>query len=92
LSTGFFCKLCYHIAKAEKQMYTYDPECLARHVVYINPNVDDPRGTRKRLYFRESYRYLSSNPAHSVELVFCNDRTAYYRTITMTTATVDNAL
>lgn len=90
LDPGFFKKLQSDIDKAKNQMYAYDQCGTTARLVYINLRFDDFLAQCKEDYFRQIDEYLSENPVTAVNLVFSNDRTAFYKPLSMANATVDN--
>lgn len=90
LERGFFNKLRSQIATAKSQMAGNDSSGEAREIVYVNIRFDDFLAEFKHLYFQQIDQYLVATAFSKIELVFRNDRTPFYRPLTMTAATVDN--
>jgi hypothetical protein len=90
LTDQFLKKLSSTIDGAKNQLQSHDPERKARHLIYLNINFDDFFAECKEQYFSEIDGYLSNAPVAAVEIIICNDHTAYYKRLQMIHAKVDN--
>jgi hypothetical protein len=90
LEQGFFGKLKSHIEKAKAQMRAYDHAGKARYCVYFNLCFDDFFGEYKEEYFQQIDQYFSQNPTAGIEVVVHNERSAFHKALTLTTAAVVN--
>jgi hypothetical protein len=88
---GFLKKLRATVETARLQMLAYDPVGAAVHVVYLNVVFDDFLAERKEAYFQQIDEYLATAPVLGIQLVICNDHTAFYKSLQMHSADVDNA-
>ena len=91
LTPEFLKKLRATLMVAKQQMLAYDPQDAAIHYVYLNVSFDDFFAVRKEAYFEQIDEYIADEPVTSIQLVVCNDYTAYYKPLQMRNAVVDNA-
>jgi hypothetical protein len=62
LGDGFFSKLDSNIAKAARQMQSYDPNREAQHLVYIKVCFDDWGAVMRKIIFARSIDTYQGNP------------------------------
>jgi hypothetical protein len=92
LDDAFLRKLDSTIAEAKLQICAYDDDGTAQHYIFISPNFDDFLGEYKEEYFRQLDAHLSACPMAATNIVFFNDHTPFFKTLSMKAATVVNAL
>ena len=90
LAPEFLNKLMCSLGKARAQMESCDGRKNARRLAYVVVDFDDPQGEYKDRYYNQIDRHLAENPIPGLEIVFHNQKTAFHKSITMTSATVVN--
>jgi hypothetical protein len=90
LEIGFFNKLTSDLSKAVNQMKSYDGSDGIRRIAFIVLDFDDLLGEYKANYFQQIDRHLATNPVSGIDIVFYNQRTAFYSPISMIHALVIN--
>lgn len=90
LTPGFLNKLRTTIETAKQQMAAYDSQGTAVHLVYLNILFDDFFAELKEEYYQQIDQYLTDQPVTGIQLVICNEQTAFYKPLRMHSAHVDN--
>jgi hypothetical protein len=90
LGPGFFKKLTSDLAKAKRQMVSYNDSPNVRHLAFVVLNFDDSLGEYKIDYYKEIDQYLFGIPVDGIEVVFFNQRSCFHNEIKMKNATVIN--
>jgi hypothetical protein len=90
LPPEFLKKLRTTVECAEQQLLAFDVGRAAIHFVYLYIWFDDGEAILKEAYFKQIDNDLAKTPVIDINLVICNDHTAFYKPLQMRSAVVDN--
>jgi hypothetical protein len=94
LPEGFFMKLREKIQNANSQFNAYDPCGEASRFIYFFIWFDDILAELKERYFQQIDEWVDKHLTEPIEkvpkLVFCNDKTVFYKPLQMKCADVHN--
>jgi hypothetical protein len=90
VSPELITKLRRTIESAKQQLLAFDQGLTAVHFVYLNISFDDLLAECKEAYFKQIDDEFAKTPLTSVKLVICNEYTAFYKSLKMRFADVDN--